>query len=690
MPMKLLPLLLSLAIALPLTAQAQTAPGQKPLFGVAYYDEYMPEERLAKDVAMMKAAGINVVRIGESTWGTMETSEGVFDFSHLDRVLKAMHVAGIQVIIGTPTYAIPTWLAKKHPDILVTTPTGRAKYGPRQNMDITNVHFKKAAERVIRKMMEHVKDHPAIIGYQVDNETKAYNTSGPNVQKQFVAYCRKKYGTLDALNDAFGLNYWSNRINRWEDFPSTEGSINASLSSEFARFQRQLVTDYLAWQAKIVREYKRQGQFITQNFDLGWKGHSYGIQPEVNHFAAAAALDVAGVDIYHPTQDKLTGVEISFGGDLTRSMKGGRNYLVLETQAQGFPDWTPYPGQLRQQAYSHLASGANMVEYWHWHSIHNSFETYWKGLLSHDFEPNPPYLEAKVIGEEFARVGQHLVNLKRDNQVAILFSNEALTALEHFPHGLKYNDILRPFYDGLYNMNVGVDLLDPSSGPFDKYKLIVVPALYAAPDSLLEKLNAYARNGGHVLYTFRSGFSDDNVKVRHAKQPGLIAEAAGITYDQFTIPHGVPLAGHAYKLSGKDNEANNWMELITPGSARVLARYDHAAWGKYAALTENAYGKGLVTYVGFMPSNAMIANIVGDAVNKAKVEYDEQLKFPLIAKHGVNQFGKKLHYYFNYSAKALEAGYAKKDGVSLLTGAPVKQGEALKLEPWGVAIVEEL
>ena len=363
-------LLLTLAAALPaqVQAQAQAAPDAKLLYGVAYYDEYMPQERLAKDVAMMKAAGINVVRIGESTWGTMETSPGVFNFSHLDRVLKAMHEAGIGVIIGTPTYAIPTWLARQHPDILVTTPTGRAKYGPRQNMDITNVQFKKAAERAIRKMLAHVKDHPAVIGYQVDNETKAYNTSGPNVQKLFVAYCKKKFGTLDALNDAFGLNYWSNRINRWEDFPSTDGSINASLSAEFAKFQRQLVTDYLAWQARIVREYKRPGQFITHNFDLDWKGHSYGIQTEVDHFAAAAALDVAGVDIYHPTQDKLTGLEISFGGDLTRSMKAGKNYYVMETQAQGFPDWTPYPGQLRLQAFSHLASGANMVEYWHWAS----------------------------------------------------------------------------------------------------------------------------------------------------------------------------------------------------------------------------------------------------------------------------------------------------------------------------------
>ncbi|MEO7494438.1 MAG: beta-galactosidase [Massilia sp.] len=691
--MKRLLLSLILAMAMPHIAMAESKPTDKILFGAAYYDEYMPAERLATDVAMLKAAGFNVVRIGESTWGTMETSEGVFNFSHIDRVLDAMHGAGIQVIIGTPTYAVPTWLARKHPDILVTTSKGRANYGPRQNMDITNVHFKTAAERVIRKMLDHVKNHPAIIGYQVDNETKAYNVSGPSVQKLFVAYCKNKFNTLDKLNDAFGLNYWSNRINRWEDFPSTDGSINASLNAEFLKFQRQLVTDYLAWQAKIVREYKRPDQFITQNFDLGWKGHSYGIQDEVDHFAAAAALDVAGVDIYHPTQDKLTGTEISFGGDLTRGMKAGKNYFVLETQAQGFPDWTPYPGQLRLQAYSHLASGADMVEYWHWHSIHNSAETYWKGLLSHDMAPNAPYREAKVIGEEWKRIGQHLLHLKKHNDVAILFSNEALSALNQFPHGLKYNDILRPFYDALYKVNVGVDLIDPSSTGLDQYKLIIVPALYAAPDALLQQLNTYARNGGHILYTFRSGFSDENVKVRHSAQPGIIGDAAGISYDEFTIPHGVRLKGQAAPFNANANaapgEANNWMELITPTTATVLASYDHEAWGKYAALTENVYGKGLVTYVGFMPSEPMLGTIVGDVLAKAKVSADSDLRFPLISKSGVNQLGKTIHYYFNYSAKAGQLTYSKKAGVSLLTGAAVKPGEQLTLDPWGVLIVEE-
>lgn len=155
---------------------------EKLLYGVAYYDEYMPYDRLDQDIRMMKDAGINVVRIADSTWGTYEPQNGIFDFSSVEKVLTAMYLAGIHVIVATPTYAVPTWMVKEHPDILAITPRGLAPYGPRQNMDITNPTYLFYAERIIRKLVGFVHDHPAVIGYQTDNETKHYDTAGPNVQ----------------------------------------------------------------------------------------------------------------------------------------------------------------------------------------------------------------------------------------------------------------------------------------------------------------------------------------------------------------------------------------------------------------------------------------------------------------------------------------------------------------------------
>ena len=269
---------------------------------------------------------------------------------------------------------------------------------------------------MIRKLMEISAHRKCVIGFQVDNETKYYGTAGKNVQLAFVKYLREKFhDNLDAMNYEFGLDYWSNRIDAWEDFPDVRGTINGSLGAEFEKFQRTLVDRFLSWQAGIVSEYKREDQFITHNMDFEWRGYSYGVQPDVNHFKCAKHLTMAGTDIYHPTQDHLTGAEIAFGGDLIRCLKND-NYLVLETEAQGYPGWTPYDGQLRLQAYSHLASGALGVMYWHWHSIHNSFETYWKGLLSHDMEENAVYREACIVGDEFKKLSPVLSGLKKDNK----------------------------------------------------------------------------------------------------------------------------------------------------------------------------------------------------------------------------------------------------------------------------------
>ena len=664
------------------------------LYGVAYYSEYAPVDRVEQDARMMKEAGINVVRIAESTWGTLERSEGVFDFTHVDRMLAAFHKEGIKVIVGTPTYAIPTWLARKHPNVLVVRPNGRAEYGHRQNMDITDPDYRRAAERVIIKLIDHVKDHPAVIGYQVDNETKAYFTSGPNVQAAFVGHMRNKFPDLEQLNQAFGLDYWSNRINSWEDFPSVNGSINASLSNAFGEFQRTLVTEFLGWQSGLVRSRARPDQFITQNFDLGWKEHSYGVQPEVNHWEAAKALDIAGVDIYHPSQDKLTGLDIAFGGDLARSMRNGQNYLLMETQAQGFPHWTPFPGQLRLQAFSHMASGANMVAYWHWATTANGIETYWRGLLSQDYLPNEVYAEVKTIGADLRRLGPKLVNLRKKNQVAIYVSNTAQAGFDAFKVGaegksISYNEAMRPYYDALYRMNVEADILSPSSTvPLSNYKMIVVPSLYAASDAEIASLNEYAKAGGHVIYTFRSGFSDEHAKVRYAVQPGAISEAAGIRYHQFTNPVGVTLAGDPFGVGKAENKVRWWMEFVTPTTAKVLARYKHPSWPAYAAVTRNAYGSGEVSYVGFMPTEAVIDKLMSEQVKRAGIALPK-LRYPLIVRGGTGQDGRQIRYVLNYSAKPQRLSYGYANGTELVSGKPLKRGQALELKPWGVAIVEE-
>ena len=684
---------------------------EKLYFGAAYYSEYLPYDRVEKDMEMMEKAGMNVIRIAESTWSTLEPQEGVYDFTHIDRMLDAAARHHISVIVGTPTYAVPTWLVKKYPDILAITQNGRERYGHRQNMDITNPDYLSHAERVIRILMEHVKDVPHVIGYQLDNETKSYGTAGPRVQAMFADYLKENFPDINDFNHEFGLDYWSNRVNDWNDFPDVRGTINQSLAAEFCKFQRSLVTKFLSWQADIVREYKRDDQFITQNFDFDWTTHSIGYQSQVDQYDASRCMTVAGADIYHPSNEELTGAEITVCGNISRSLKKD-NYLILETEAQGLTPWLPYPGQLRLQAYSHIANGSNSVMYWHWHSIHNAIESYWKGVLSHDFSENEIYREAVVIGNEWNKIGSHLKNLKKENKIAIMLDNASLTGFTQFPlekaGANGYNTVMRWFSDALYRLNIEYDMISSREQDFSGYECLIVPALYSAPESLLLELDSYVRNGGHLITTFRSGFSDEYLKIYPDMQPHILHECLGLHYDQFTHPHHVDIvpvqsdvmAAAQEHFSHPDDSAFSltssaceWMELITCDTAVPVLKYSHPAYERYAAAAKNQYGNGSTLYFGTMFENdelleSVLLSFLHETGFSGGDLSSDAPHYPLIIKRGINDSGKELCYYLNYSKDPVSVTHRGKDGIELISETAIVCGNKIDLGGWGVAVVE--
>jgi beta-galactosidase len=659
-------------------------------YGAAYYDEYMPYDRVEKDMEMMERAGMNLIRIAESTWSTWEPREGEFDFTHLHRMLDAAKRHHISVIVGTPTYAIPSWLANKSDDILALTHDGQEIYGRRQNMDITNPVYLEHVKIIINRLMKEIEGEPHVIGFQLDNETKAYDTCTPRAQKMFVEQLKKMYPDIREFNDEFGLNYWSNRVDDWENFPDIRGTINQSLAAEYERFQRQLVTDFLQMQADIINKYKRPDQFITHNFDFAWIGTSYGVQPWVDHFEACKCMDVAGCDIYHPTEDDLTGCEITVCGNIARGLLRD-NYLVLETEAQGNPGWLPYPGQLKLQAYSHLANGANCVEYWHWHSIHNAIESYWKGVLSHDFSENESYRECSQIGNEWKNIGDHLKNLKKTNRIAVMADNSSLTALSLFPTETRgehsYNTVFRWLCDTLFKMNIEYDVIPADASYFDGYSCILVPALYCATEELLEAMNTYVKNGGNLVMTYKSAFSDEHMKIRHDLQPYILHRALGIHYDQFTYPKNV---GVSYgEARGK---AKEWMEMVICDTAHSLVKYDHPVWNRYTAVAENTYGSGHTLYLATLFDEAVLAELLGKFFGDIGLSEPDKLRFdvsyPVSVKQGINEMGHHLVYFLNYSPSEQTVLNTNGDAVELISGAPLKDGEPITLSPWGVAILE--
>ncbi|HTB96741.1 MAG TPA: beta-galactosidase [Terracidiphilus sp.] len=680
------------------------------LYGVAYYNEYMPgdqDARLEKDVALMKAAGLNVVRMGESTWSLWEPEDGHFEYAWMDHIVDAMGKAGIKVILGTPTYSLPAWMAHQHPEIFADRIPGgpfggkasSSTYGLRQNMDTDSPAYRFYAERLIRHIVAHYKDNPTVIGWQLDNETGSYDAANTDVFIGFQHYLEKKFVTPEALSKAWFLNYWGENLHTWEDLPRRDGTISTGYKLEWTRWSQMRVTDFLHWQATLVRECAGARQFVTTDYGGMMKR-------DVNENAVADSLDIVADNIYHGTQDHYDGSFQTLQSDFSRSLKH-TNFLVTETNAQTIgwssqSQFPPYDGQLREDVYTYLSNGANMVEYWHWASIAANQETYWKGILSHDLEPNRTYAEMSRTAHELEKIGPHLVGLKIHNDVAILWSRDSANAISFMPYGGGvparswtgepdgYASLVQQMHHSLYELNTGVDFVFPETQDFSAYKLLIVPALYISDDALLQRISDYVKNGGHVVMTFKSGFANENSAVRWVRAPGPLREAAGFSYQEFSnLEHPLALKDDPFHV-GDANKVQYWAEFLMLDHAKPLAFYDHPFFGKWPAITQNQFGSGSLLYEGTYVSDSLQTAILKQALSEAGLPgSNQQLPSAVHIQHGVNRTGKHLHYYFNYSAAEVKAPYSYAAGTNLLDGKSVAQNQDLTLGPWDLAIIEE-
>jgi len=605
---------------------------ERVLFGAAYYHEYQPQDRLEQDLDQMAAAHFSVIRVGESVWSTWEPENGRFELDWLQPVLDGAHERDIAVLLGTPTYAVPPWLARLYPEITGERRTGqRIGWGARQEVDFTHPGFRFHAERVIRRIAERYAGHPAVIGFQVDNEPGNELLHNRGVFQRFVDSLRHRYGDVQTLNDEWGLVYWSHRLSDWADLWTPDGNVQPQYDVAWRQFQADQTTEFIGWQADIVREYARPDQFVTTCIAYE--------RPALADDELVRRLDVTTGNAYYAMQEGLSHPQAgpaqqgwTTSGTWALYLSADRMYssqqrpfLVTETNAQsiGYP-WNNHPaydGQWRQAAWALVSRGASMIEYWHWHTLHFGAETYWGGVLPHSGRPGRTYREIARLGAEFEAAGSVVAGLTPDSDVTMLYSlpskwlMQKYPALAHedgSPDERSYNGFFDPFYRGAFDAGLQVRIVHASqfTGSVENQPVLVVPALYLASNELLDQLVGYAEAGGHLVVGPRTGYADREARARTDVQPARLATAAGVWYDEFSnLSVDLSVRGSETRglELGDDAAATRWVDGLQLDGADVLAGYDHPHFGQWPAITTRAHGAGRITYVGTVPNPALAA-----------------------------------------------------------------------------------
>ncbi|SOD65060.1 beta-galactosidase [Streptomyces zhaozhouensis] len=690
------------------------------LFGAAYYHEYQPTPRLDTDLDLMREAGFSVIRVGESVWSTWEPEPGVFQLDWLRPVLDGAHERGISVVLGTPTYAVPPWLQRAHPEINAERRTGQPMgWGIRQEIDHTHPAFLFHAERVIRRIVTHYADHPAVIGYQVDNEPGNELLHNRGVFQRFVDRLRTTYGTVEELNRAWGLTYWSHRLSTWADLWTPDANGQPQYDLAWRRLQGELTTEFIGWQAEVVRELARPDQFVTTCLAYA--------RPAVHDQRLTERLDVTAGNPYYAMRDALALPDTGSAQQgwtthgvwaLYRSadrMYSSRQepFLVTETNAQAIgPSWTMEPawdGQWRQAAWALVSRGARMIEYWHWHTLHHGTETYWGGILPHSQEPGRVYRELAALGVEFARAGELVAGVTPDADVALVYSTDSKWALEDYPmlplpdgsggDRDSYHAVFDAFYRGAFDAGRQVAILhaeqlaaaDPAETAA-RHPVLVAAGLLVADDALLGWLERYAAAGGHLLLGVRTGYGDEEVRARLERKPALLDQAAGAWYDEIaTLREPLPVRaapGSALTLPG-EARATRWVDGLTPTDAEVLAGYDHPHFGRFAAVTTRAHHAGRITTLGTVPDPALAAAVLRWCAGESGADDGWR---PGSASQTVTgataQDGTRLHFVHNWSWE--EGEFIVPTAAAELTGGvELAAGERLALGPWDVRVLAE-
>lgn len=670
--------------------------------GVCYYPEHWPEKLWAEDLDRMLDTGISVIRIAEFAWNKVEPEEGRFEFDFFDRFLDLCEEKKMKVIFGTPTATPPAWLTEKYPEVLNGTKDGVLyRHGGRRHYNYNSPVYQELCARIVEKEAEHYGKHPAIVGWQIDNELNCETCEfySEADSAAFRVFLKEKYGTLDQLNEAWGTIFWNQTYTDWEEIfvPRTvlNQGINPHQHLDYFRFLSDSTLRFCGMQAEIIRKYKKQEDYITTN-GIFWNVDNHRMEKDcldVYTFDSYPSF-AFGLDRDPKTADDLNDRKWTMRLNEVRSVCP--HFGIMEQQS-GANGWTtrmegpaPRPGQLTLWAMQSVAQGADYISFFRWRTCTVGTEIYWHGILDYDNRDNRKLAEVRDFYQKLKCIDA-VCGAENTAAFALIkdYDNEWDTEVDTWHRRVAEQSEKEIFIASeLYHTPYDIVYLQEDSQVCDlsRYPAVIYPHPTIMDEKRARLLKEYVEQGGILVIGCRSGYKDRNGKCVMLPQPGLLQEITGSDVRDFTF---VSPAEEAVRASwgGRKIEMPLFNDILEPlEGAEILAVYDNSYYAGKAAVTEKKLGKGKALHFGSTFSrenlNWLFAYLGIKEPFAGLIDAPETLEVVLREKDG-------KQYLFVLNFQPDEVSFVLKKEMRLLYTGETLQGEQA-LPAYGTAVYEVL
>ncbi len=570
-------------------------------FGGDYNPEQWPESVWQEDVRLMRQAGVTMVSVGIFSWALLEPSPGRYDFGWLDRLLDLLHEHGIRVDLGTPTVVPPVWFYRAHPEALPVTAEGvRYEFGSRAAICHSNADYRSAAAAITTKLAERYGDHPALAMWHVHNEygvpvSACYCAS---CAAHFRRWLATTYGTVDAVNEAWGTAFWGQRYGGFEDINPprvTPAAVNPGQALDYKRFADATMRENFRMERDILHRLS-PGVPVTTNFMTALSQCD-----SVDYWAWGREVDLVTNDHYLITDGRRTHVNLAMAADLTRSVAGGAPWLLLEHSTSGV-NWqlrnpAKAPGQMARNSLAHVARGSEGALFFQWRQSRRGAEKFHSAMVPHGGTDTRVWREVVELGAHIEALSE-IRGTRTEADVAVLWDWHSWWAqtLDWRPsvdHDAR--ERADAFYEALYDRHLTVDFAHPEAD-LSRYPLVVVPALYLMTEAAGRNLTAYVEQGGTLVVSYFSGIVDQHDAVHEGAYPGPLRDVLGLTVEEFSPL----LPGERVRVTGIDGtelSADVWTELVVPRGAETVSAYADGPAAGLPAVTRHRLGEGTAWYV---------------------------------------------------------------------------------------------